>query len=49
MTFQNSKNLRHPFRTPLYFKVTVICEYSFDFHEIFTSDLNFMEIQNEIL
>ena len=30
---QNSKNLWHLFLTSLYFKVTVICDYSIDFHK----------------
>ena len=30
---QNSINLRHLFLTLLYFKVTVICDYSIDFHK----------------
>ena len=30
--------------TPLYFKMTVICEYSIDFHETFTDGLKFMEV-----
>ena len=30
---QNSKSLWHLFLTSLYFKVTVICDYSIDFHK----------------
>ena len=44
MILQNPENLRHFFLTPLYFKVTVICEHSIDFHETFTDGLKLMEV-----
>ena len=41
---QNSENLRHLFLTPLYFKVTVICDYSMDLHETFKDGLKLTEV-----
>ena len=32
---QNSKNLRHLLLNPLFFKVTLICDYSIDFRKSF--------------
>ena len=40
---QNSKNLKHLFLTLLFFRVTVICDYSIDLHKTFTEDLKLME------
>ena len=36
MILKNLKNLWHLFFTPIYFKVTVICDYFIDFYKTFT-------------